>query len=163
MSLLNKSVTKLSEKHAFDLAVNYLARRDHTRAELSAKLKKKGFEKPTVASALDRCEILCYLDDEKTAYGIYRHLFSSGYGPHRIRMTMKQKGVDAGLIEKIIEEKYDKKKELESARRMLNKKQSGLAREKNLRKRREKAWRYLYNRGFTKDALTTLIGWDKGT
>ncbi len=148
------------EKHVFKAALNYLSRRDHTRAELSAKLRKKGFEASAVNDALERCTAFSYLDDEKTAGGIYRHFASSGYGVHRIRMEMKKKGVDARLIERVIQEKHDEESELARARRMFRKKQAGLAREKDKRKKREKTWRYLYNRGFSGDIIARLIGRD---
>lgn len=134
---------------ALDSAFRILARRDHTRAELAAKLRRKGFDRDATDGALKRCRELGYLDDARTAMTIAGHLSESGYGPLRVRHTLGQKGLDDELIEKALARCGDEDTQVRSARRMLGKKRFRLAREADPWKRRRIACRFLAGRGFS--------------
>ena len=142
---------------ALDSAFRLLARRDHTRKELTVKLRQKGFDHAAIEDALARCRELGYLDDAKTAMIIAGHLAESGYGPLRIRQTLGQKGLDDAVIEKAIACTGDEEAQLASARRMLAKKASRLSREIDPWKRRQMAYRLLAGRGFSSTAINRVI------
>jgi regulatory protein len=154
---MSKLIQNSDVTAAFNLAVACLARRDHTRQELYAKLRGKGFVKTAAIRALDRCEELNYLDDAKTAGILFNQLCRRGYGPRRIRLAMVQKGLDSDLIEELVGRDCSRDWELETAGRMLAKRAPSLSREQDQRRRREKAYRYLANRGFSREVVTQVI------
>ena len=79
-------------------AMELLAIRDHFRAELAAKLRRRGFSPAEIAAALDRCEAMGYLDDARAA-GRFVEVWAArkGWGPRRIRAELERRGV-AGEI-----------------------------------------------------------------
>ncbi len=142
---------------ALETAFRILARRDHTRHELALKLGNKGFDRAAVASALQRCSELGYLEDAKTAMIIAGQLADRGYGPLRVRQTLMQKGVDEALIEDALARCGDEAVQVQSARRMLVKKASRLGRETDPWKRRQVAYRFLSGRGFPSAVVNRAI------
>lgn len=154
---MSPSTKKSDASAAFHAAVAYLARRDHTRLELQRKLRGKGFSKLAINGALDRCEELSYLDDEKTAGILCAQLGRKGYGPRRIQAVMQQKGIASHIIEKELNRQCDRKWECAAARRVLEKKRASLARETDGRKRRQKAYRFLAGRGFASEVIRQTI------
>jgi regulatory protein len=147
---------KISSR-ALDSAFRILARRDHTQKELAVKLRQKGYDRAATDSALSRCQALGYLDDAKTAAIIAGHLAKSGYGPLRVRQTLRQKGIEDALIEEALIRCGDEETQLLSARRMLKKKASQLSREVDPWKRRQKAHRFLAGRGFPSAVINQAI------
>lgn len=78
-------------------AIDYLARREHSRAELEQKLTQKKFDAQVVSSLLDELEVLDYLSDERYSAMLVRSGFDRGHGPIRIKQKMKQKGISSAL------------------------------------------------------------------
>lgn len=153
----NAHATRPARSRVLDSAFRILARRDHTSKELSTKLRQKGFDRSAVDGALVRCRELGYLDDAKTATVIAGHLVDSGYGPLRIRHTLGQKGLDEALIEAALVRCGDEETQVNSARRMLEKKAARLSREPDPWKRRQKARRFLSGRGFPGTVIGRVI------
>ena len=142
---------------ALESAFRILARRDHTREELAAKLRKKGFDPRAIASALVRCRELGYLDDAKTAVILAGHLAESGYGPLRVRQALMQKGLDDEAIQQALAHCGDEEAQVLRARCLLEKKASRLNREADPWKRRQKAYRFLAGRGFLSSVINRAI------
>jgi regulatory protein len=151
------SLPRQANARALDSAFRILARRDHTRKELTAKLRQKGFDRPAIEAALARCLELGYLDDAKTATIIAGQLTKSGFGPLRVRQTLGQKGLDDAAIENALDRCGDEEAQVFSARRMLEKKASRLSREADPWKGRHKAYRYLAGRGFSSTVINRAI------
>jgi regulatory protein len=86
---------------AYDKALKFLARRDHFRAELAEKLHRKGFEAGDVNEAIDRLVELDVINDERLAsrFAELRSV-SSGWGPARLVMELRKRGVDRPLAER---------------------------------------------------------------
>ena len=150
-------VLRQAGSRALDSAFRILARRDHTRKELTVKLRQKGFDREAIAAALARCQELGYLDDAKTAMVIAGHLAQSGYGPLRVRHALGQKGLDEPCIQKALTCCGDEEAQVRSARRMLAKKTSRLSREGDPWKRRQIAYRFLNGRGFSSAVINRAI------
>jgi regulatory protein len=76
-----------AEPAAFDgpactrVALEFLARREHTRRELTRKLAARGFPDDIIAAALD---------------GLERTRIAKGQGPQRIRAELVQRGIADG-------------------------------------------------------------------
>ncbi|MBC54174.1 MAG: hypothetical protein CMQ34_10125 [Gammaproteobacteria bacterium] len=103
-----KNADQLSEKELTTAlrrrAMDYLARREHSRYELQCKLSEK-FETPSdalIASVLDRLEADNLLSNARFAESYVRSRVSRGYGPLYIRHQLRQRQVDAGLIDQVL-------------------------------------------------------------
>lgn len=71
-----------------------LARRDHARAELEARLAQRGFDAAEVAAALDDLERRGFLSDARYAAGVVeRH--GGQTGRRAIEVMLRRKGVAA--------------------------------------------------------------------
>jgi regulatory protein len=93
----------LSEK-AFERALEALALRERTTAELAAWLANRGFEPPEIAETVDRLVASGAVDDERFAAEFAadkREL--RGWGPERIREALHERGLDPALIEAAVE------------------------------------------------------------
>ena len=145
---------------ALTRAYRILARRDHGRRELAAKLRRKGFSREAVDQAVARCRELGYLDDARTAAVMASDLVRRGYGPLRIRQTLGQKGLDAEVIAQALSHCSQGDSLIQAARRMLEKKRLRLEREPDTWKRRQMACRYLAGRGFTSEVIDRVVSDD---
>jgi regulatory protein len=87
---------------AYDKALKLLTRRDHFRAELVEKLRRKGFDKDDIDRALERLGELRLLDDAALAerFVEFRSV-DRGWGPQRLVMELRRRGVDGNLAEKV--------------------------------------------------------------
>jgi regulatory protein len=89
----------LSEQ-AFERALEALALRERTTAELAAWLAQRGFERSEIAGAVDRLVASGAIDDERFAAEFAadkREL--RGWGPERIREALYERGLDPALVE----------------------------------------------------------------
>jgi regulatory protein len=142
---------------ALNTAVRILLRRDHSEAELSRKLNRRGFDYETVCRVVAECRRLDYLNDERTAGVLIRKLRRKGFGSKRIRLEFDRKGLKRELIEGILLKSVSEENERECAERVLQKYRSKFDREKDDLKRRDKIYRFLDARGFPKAVISELI------
>jgi regulatory protein len=87
-------------EEAFERALEALALRERTSAELATWLRRRGFETAAVADAVDRLIASGTLDDERFAREFAadkREL--RGWGPERIREALHERGLDPALID----------------------------------------------------------------
>ncbi len=87
-------------EQAFERALEALALRERTAAELAAWLAQRGFERPAIADAVDRLVASGAIDDERFAAEFAadkREL--RGWGPERIRAALYERGLDPALVE----------------------------------------------------------------
>jgi len=75
-----------------------LARREHSGAELRAKLAAKGFPADLINDALSDLHRSGWLSDERFVEAFIRARSERGYGPLRIRAELKERGIDEDLI-----------------------------------------------------------------
>lgn len=74
-------------------ALRLLARREHSRLELSLKLRQRRFENGLIEEVLDEYEEQGWLDDHRFADVYARQRMDLGYGPLRILGELQQRGV----------------------------------------------------------------------
>ena len=79
-------------------AMEYLARREHSRLELRNKLARKGFEPDLIDSVLTQLQADNLLSDERFFDSFVRSQTNKGYGPLRIQQELKQRGIDRDLL-----------------------------------------------------------------
>ena len=141
---------------ALNTALRLLTRRDHSRYELSQKLRKRGTAGAIIDRVLSECERLNYLNDQRTAE-VYIRQLKRKYGVHRIRSELKKKGISEVIAQNLIAAQISEPDELQRADRILKKKSAAFAREDDLKKRREKMYRFLRSRGFPNAVIARLI------
>ncbi|MHC9510709.1 recombination regulator RecX [Kangiella sp. M94] len=86
------------------IAMDLLARREHSRRELLDKLKVRGFEGEEVEAYLDRLAERNLQSDQRFAKSFLRVRVETGYGPLRIQQELKKKGIDEHQISLLFEE-----------------------------------------------------------
>lgn len=142
-------------KKCLDAALRLLGRRDHSRVELSRKLRRKGYQNEHIASAVDTCLRLDYLDDEKFCRVYARQLRRRGYGALRIPQMLKDKGLSSDLVEASIGNLCGYDAQLDDCIVVLEKKlkRGPSGRDEN----KDRLIRFLSNRGFSFDVIREAL------
>jgi regulatory protein len=136
----------LSEK-AFERALEALALRERTSAELTAWLAKRGFERAEVEDAVDRLVASGAVDDERFAAEFAadkREL--RGWGPDRIREALFERGLAPALIEAAVAGE-SQAQQLDRAIELLERRGDPVFDERS----RSRALAYLARRGYDSD------------
>jgi len=83
-----------------DAALNLLARRDHSCAELSRKLAARGFAAGEIDTVISRLHALAYLDDRRYAEQWAARAVREGtaVGP-RLRLELRRRGIPPEIVE----------------------------------------------------------------
>lgn len=84
-------------------AMDYL-KRPHSEKELREKLAQKGASEEDIETVVSLCVDYGFVNDMEYAGMIVRHYAASGYGPGRIRMELRRRGVPLELWDEALEE-----------------------------------------------------------
>ena len=105
MSLHRRTTTSGHEtagarsKSPYDRACDLLAQRPHFRAELAAKLARRGYAPEEAGAALDRLAEQGYLDDGAAARGfVASRLARGGLGRERLRAELTKRGAAPAAV-----------------------------------------------------------------
>ena len=74
-------------------ALEFLARREHSRRELTRKLGTRGFPDEIIGAVLDELERSGSLADSRFTDTFVRSRIAKGHGPQRIRAELAQRGI----------------------------------------------------------------------
>ena len=140
---------------AMERAIRLLSVRAHTNCELRQKLLRAGFPPDEVDQAVDECEKRHYLNDRLFAEDCTNLWMERGHGSRSIRGKLRQKGIDAETADAALGQLEER--EPEAACRAIEGRLPSLLREKDPRKRRAKALRFLAARGFSGSALSAAM------
>lgn len=136
---------------ALTKAVDLLALRPHFRAELAAKLAKRGFDAQAVDAALARLEELAYLDDLAAARGFAaQKVERQGWGPRRLTAELSRRGVDEGHVRTVVDEAYPEGEAVIARDVAARWAARG-------RGDRDRLARYLDRRGFSKSVIVEIL------
>lgn len=92
-------------RSAKDRALGLLGYRARSRAELSRRLLRAGYEHEEISSALDDLEAVGLVDDEQFARELAAHELKGRGSGRRLAITaLRRAGVDQELAERIVEE-----------------------------------------------------------
>jgi len=80
------------------VAMNLLARREHSLGELRTKLKDREYSEPDIADALEGLLRDGLISDERFAEAFVAERVRRGQGPVRIRVELERRGVSDELI-----------------------------------------------------------------
>lgn len=161
------------KKTALVAAVEILAKRLVSTAELRKKLAaKKLFSPAEIDDAVLAMKRMGALHDDFLAEDVARSYRSRGYGPARIRMALRKRGIPNEIIEQTLNGKDEdepmnrgesdsgQSEDGENAFAVLHRKAAQFRREPDPRKRKAKAVRCLVGRGFSyEDAIEAADRW----
>lgn len=152
---------------AREAAYTLLTYRARTRVELRRRLGRKGYPDDVIEECVESLAARGYLDDEAFAESFVRdRVRLRPSGPRRIVQELRAKGVAAEVAEPVVENVFEAENvsELELARTAAGKwARSNLrsttrrSRDVTRRKLRQRLYGYLARRGFTGDAIWTVI------
>jgi regulatory protein len=131
-----------------------LARREHSRAELHGKLVGRGFENDSVKELLQKLEDQDLLSDERFAMSLIAIRVETGYGPNRIDLELRTRGVSEELAREVLA-----KAEVDWERRVTDQvaRKFGSDPAQTFPEWARRA-RYLERRGFGQDTIRLAIG-----
>ena len=132
-------------------ALRYLARREHSRAELARKLLPHAESPAMLDGVLNELASKRQLSDERYA-DVRANWLSRKYGAAKIRHDLKAHGVTEAVIERVSAEG-----DYERARAIVARKYRGAA---TTREEKAKRARFLQSRGFSYDVIRRLIDAD---
>ena len=133
--------------------MGWLARREHSCAEVVAKLVRKGCDARIAAQVAAELTAKNFLSDERLAEVVVRSRRRRGYGPMRIRRELQQKGLTDEAVERWSDPKSkDWLTELERVRL----KKFGSRPPDNYAERAKQA-RFLQQRGFTYEQIQQAL------
>ena len=142
---------------ALEKAMKLLNSRAYSETELTAKLLQAGFPEPEVESAVNECKRRRFIDDALLAEDYTALLRMRNTGSRVIRQKLIRRGLAAEIAGHTLPEEDSAGAEREAAYRALDYKWRLLSRESDLRKKREKAFRYLAGRGFAPGLIFELL------
>lgn len=99
---------KNSYQKCYNLALYYLAKRQHSIQEITKKLLLKEHTDEDITKVIQKLVSINFLNDEEFALARIRYRYqTSRWGVVRIKLELSQKGIDKDIIEKSINEKYE--------------------------------------------------------
>ena len=129
-------------------ALRLLGRRDHSCAELAAKLTARGHAPADVERVLARLRELHYLDDRRLAERLATAFAASGRGVgRRLVLELRKRGISADLAAEAAAASRDETDEVAVARELLARRYSTFGPAADLRERR-RVMNFLQRRGF---------------
>ncbi|NMT63573.1 regulatory protein RecX [Marinobacter orientalis] len=134
-------------------ALRLLARREHSRLELSLKLMQRKFESAVIDRILDDYESEGWLSDERFADIYARQRIDLGYGPLRILAELQQRGVHAapGCMREMTDADWIERATL------LREKRFGLCDISEDWDEKARQARFLARRGFASDQVESAL------
>jgi regulatory protein len=136
-------------------AGSLLARRAWTRAELTARLRRRGAPPAVATTVVDDLVERGYVDDAAFACHWVTTRAARGYGAARLRAELRARGVAAPLIDAALAS-LDRAGQLDEARRLARRRLPGLKRaapEKAAPRLRD----YLLRRGFAGGVVSQVV------
>ena len=132
-------------------ALRLLARREHSRAELAKKLQVHSRPGDDLEALLDDLSRRKFLSDERYAES-RAHALSRKFGAARIAHELRARGLDKDLADKA--SKAARATELERAREVWRRKFRSAPK---TREERARQMRFLQSRGFSFDAIRSVV------
>lgn len=139
------------------VALRILTRRDHSCAELTQKLIKRGFASGQIRVAVDKCAISGYLDDNRFSAGYAHELQRKGYGRRRIEQKLVAKGIAREVVDRCLDACCQEEHQLRSCRQAMMKKLKSTPETANFSDTKSKLYRFLLYRGFSADVITQVV------
>ena len=92
-------------RKAYNMAINYLAHRMRSEAEVRDHLKKKEVAEPVIKEVIHKLHDLKFLNDEDFALAYVRtQINTTDKGAEVMKMELKKKGIRPDIISKVVDE-----------------------------------------------------------
>ena len=135
------------------VAMDFMARREHSLHELRNKLKARADEADDVETVLQQLVDENLQSDERFTEAYVNHRFNAGVGPYKIRYELRQKGIDDSLADVFLESMDD---EWDRLMKQQRQRKFGETIPADYNARMKQA-RFLQNRGFSPEAVMRLF------
>ncbi len=146
-----------TDRSAFECAVDILAHRDHSTAELTRKLRQRKYDTAEISVTLTKLTDLHYLDDRRFARLLVKdRVVIRRRGFHDARSRLLKAGVDRELAEEVIEEYRETVNEREVAWEVALRRWKQIH-DEDPRRKRDKVGRHLAGRGFSIDSIRSIL------
>jgi len=136
-----------------NVAMDFLARREHSEQELRRKLNARHDDSAAVDTVLHQLKAERLQSDERFTESYVNHRFNAGIGPLKIRHELRQKGIDDLLVDSFLEPLAD---EWEQMMRQQRVRKFGETLPADYAARMKQA-RFLQNRGFSPESVMRLF------
>jgi regulatory protein len=140
-------------------ALALLAGRDFGRRELAERLARKGYPESLIESVVAELVADQSLSEERYVEQFVTQHASRGQGPMRIRVELRERGVEPAAIEQALEQA--EANWVESAR-VARRRRFGAGPPRDFRERAKQA-RFLQYRGFSSEQIRAALGPDDDT
>lgn len=137
--------------------LNMLARREHSRNEITRKLLDKKYAAEDIQIVIDHLTQEGLIKDSRFAESYAHARYNKGYGPLHIRMELQARGITAEIIAEVLQ--IADNKWFDQARHVWQKRFKGRA-PKNYADL-AKHMRFLQQRGFTHEQIDGVLGRNK--
>ncbi|HET7650673.1 MAG TPA: regulatory protein RecX [Gammaproteobacteria bacterium] len=137
-------------------ALDFLARREHSAGEITAKLLARGYDRDAVATVVAALASGNLLSDVRFVEEFVASRLRRGSGPAKIREELRGRGVDGALVDSALAEYADAWVENAAAAR---RKRFGAALPRDYAERARQA-RFLQQRGFSAEQVRRVLKGD---
>jgi len=136
-------------------AMNFLARREHTKKELRVKLSRYDYDECDINAAIVELEDDNLQSDSRFVEDYVRHKKISGYGPAYIKQQLQARGIDSDTAATAVLLEDDDANSWDMVLfKLWNKKYKDMLMTPQLK---AKAMRFLLSRGFDIDSIYKLL------
>ena len=143
----------MAARSARNTAMDLLSRREHSRSELTEKLRKRDFDTDIINQALDQLQQENLLNDQRFAEGYVYQRKQKGFGPLRIEYELRQRGIQDSLLDEVMS--VEQESWLESMQLQRIKKFGANIPDDYAEKMKQA--RFLQNRGFPPESVMRLF------
>jgi regulatory protein len=150
-----RSAEPLNPRAARVAALDALARRDLASEDLRRKLLEKGYDSGVVAPLIEALRAEKLVDDDRFVENFVAYHAARGQGPVRVRLGLRQKGLEGESVEACLTAYPDWMLHLHA----VQLKKFGAAQPSNYSDRHRQA-RFLTYRGFTSAQIRSALGLD---
>lgn len=140
-------------------ALNFLAKRHHSKSEIRTKLKQKKIAIDLIELVLNELEQKKYLDDYAFAkIFLDEKIKTKRWGKFKIKAELIKRGISASIIEETLKEKFVGGSEIETGLELAHKKFNVLAkREVDPKKIKANIFSFLISRGYDYDSCQNIL------
>lgn len=138
----------------YNEAMKILSRRDHSRQELINKLQMKKYQLDDITPIIERLIIDNHLNETRFTESYIRWRRGRGFGPVKVALELKQRGISDDLIEQCIQANDD---EWYSAAKNEKTKKFGEQTADNFEQKMAMT-KFLQYRGFNADHIQAILG-----
>lgn len=148
---------------ARNAAYRFLTYRPRSRAEIEAKLHDKEFNEAIIEAVLAHLARLGYVNDLQFAREWTRsRIRLRGFGRRRIGQELKNKGIGRELIREVFDEVFNEETEIETAKRVAEKKLNTMKSLDRVIRRRRLAG-FLERKGFSFEIIRDVLNRTDGS